>query len=96
MTKKKRVEAPSASLPAEWELADAAALQALSEGTADAEQQKRVLKWWINQCATTYDLSYRPGDTHDTAFAEGRRFCGLQTVKLIKVNIAAMRRGETK
>ena len=96
MTKKKKVEALSASMPAEWDLADAAAMQALERGEATAEQQKRALKWWVNRCCQTYDLSYRPNDTHDTAFAEGRRFCGLQTVKLLHINISALQRGEPK
>lgn len=89
--KKKRVESMSAAMPADWDTADAAAMQALAKGEATAEQQIRALKWWVNKAAATYDLSYRPGDPHDTSFAEGRRFCGLQTVKLTKVNIAALR-----
>lgn len=95
--KKKRVEGLSAAMPAEWDTADASALQALERGEATAEQQIRAIKWWVNKCALTYDMSYRPGDPHDTSFAEGRRFCGLQAVKLLKVNIAALKNtGETK
>lgn len=94
--KKKRVEAQSAAMPADWDIADAAAMQALEKGEATPEQQIRAIKWWVNKCSLAYDMSYRPGDPHDTSFAEGRRFCGLQTVKLTKVNIAALRKtGET-
>lgn len=92
--KKKRVEGLSAAMPADWDIADAAAMQAVERGEATSEQQKRAITWWVNRCAATYDLSYRPGDPHDTSFAEGRRFCGLQTVKLLKVNISALKRTE--
>ena len=95
--KKKRVEAVSACMPIETDIVDAAAMQALERGEADADQQKRILNWFINKAAMTYDMSYRPGDPHETTFAEGRRFCGLQAVKLLKVNIAALRKtGETR
>lgn len=90
---KKKVEALSAAMPPEWELADAAALQAIERGTATPEQQTRALKWIINKAAATYDMSYRPGDPYDTSFAEGRRFCGLQVVKLLHINLSAMQKG---
>ena len=90
--KEKRVVSRSAAMPPDWEIADAAAMQAVERGEASPEQQKRAIAWWITKCAGTYDLSYRPGDTHDTSFAEGRRFVGLQTVKLLKINISALRK----
>ncbi len=80
--------------PADWDLADASAVQALARGDASADQQKRALKWIIEGACSTYDLSYRPGDEgrRDTDFAEGRRFVGLSIVKLLKVNLSALRR----
>lgn len=83
-------------MPAEWELADASAIQGLANGTASPDQQKRALKWIIEQAASLYDMSYRPGEDgrRDTDFAEGRRFVGSQVVKLIKADLAAMRRKE--
>lgn len=90
--KKKRVEGLSAAMPADWSIAEVSAMQAVERGEATPEQQKLAIAWWINKCAATYDLSYRPGDPHDTSFAEGRRFCGLQAVKLLKINIAALRK----
>lgn len=71
-------------------------MQALAAGTADPVQQKRALAWIIEQAAGTYDLSYRPGaqeGDRDTAFAEGKRFVGSQIVKMLKVSVAAIRRG---
>lgn len=82
--------------PPEWELPDASALQALERGEANASQQQRALKWIIEQAAATYGMSYRPGESgdRDTAFAEGRRFVGLQCVKLLRLNLGAMRRND--
>ena len=82
-------------LPAEYIPADATAMQALAAGTANPEQQKRAIRWIIENAAGTYDMSYRPGTEgeRDTAFAEGRRYVGNQIVKLLKISVAAIRRG---
>lgn len=63
------------------------AMQAMENGVADEDQQKLVLKWIID-CAGTYDLSYRPDDNSATNFSEGKRFVGLQIIKLLKLNPA--------
>ncbi len=79
--------------PFPYELADVSAIQACVAGTASAEQQKRALQWIVG-CAGTYDMSYRPGQAgdRDTAFAEGKRFVGLQVVKMTKLNVGLLRR----
>lgn len=74
--------------PAKWDTADASALQALVRGDADAHQQQRALNWIIYNAAGTYDLEYR-AEPRDHAFASGRRFVGLQIVKMLKLNTAA-------
>lgn len=75
-----------------------AAFQALQRGNATTDQQKRALEWLVKDCSQTYDLSYRPGDEgrRDTDFAEGRRFVGLQIVKLLnlKIGLLTKREGE--
>lgn len=78
--------------PAPFEPEDASAIQALERGNATSGQQKRALAWLINKACATYDLSYRPGDEgrRDTDFAEGRRFVGLQLVKLLKIKIGLL------
>ena len=82
-------------LPAKYELADVTAIQALSRGEADKHQQGLVMKWLIENAAMTYELSYRGGDgDRDTAFAEGRRFVGLQIVKMLKLNVSTLRRND--
>jgi hypothetical protein len=73
--------------PPAYEEADATALKALQFGEANPDQQKRALKWIIENAANTYDLSFRPGGEEgrrNTDFAEGRRFVGLEIVKLLK------------
>lgn len=64
------------------------AFKALATGTANEGQQKTALDWLINIAAGTYELSYRSdtdGGERETAFAEGRRFVGLQAVKMINM-----------
>lgn len=64
------------------------ALQALGQGNANEGQQKLALNWIIQDASGAYELSYRSdadGGERETAFAEGRRFVGLQTVKLLKM-----------
>lgn len=84
---------PHAWLPIDdWDVADAAAIQALEKGAATPEQQQRALAFIINKACRTYEPSYSPVREHDTSFAEGRRFAGLQIVKLLRVNVAALSR----
>lgn len=82
----------SAWLPPAYEIADAYALQALERGEADPSMQKRALAWVIQMAAGTYEVSYRSGADGDreTAFAEGRRFVGIEIVKLLKLNTAKL------
>ncbi|TFH47950.1 MAG: hypothetical protein E4H01_07270 [Lysobacterales bacterium] len=77
--------------PPKFEDADAAAVKALAQGNASIHQQKRAFAWIVECAANTYDLSYRPGVDGDreTAFAEGRRFVGLQLVKMVNLKIGA-------
>jgi hypothetical protein len=68
--------------------ADVVALQHVATGRGNEHHQKRVVNLFI-RLATTYDLSFRPdehGGERATAFAEGKRFVGLQVVKLLKAD----------
>lgn len=83
----KRLDKASPAFPPVWDKTDVYAIQALAMGNANDLQQKRALDFIIGLCGT-YDLSYRPGGQEgdrDTAFAEGKRFVGLQIVKLINL-----------
>lgn len=85
-------KSPEAWHPAEWELADASAIQALARGDANADQQRRALEWIVNQAAGTYQMQYRPGSARDTDFSLGRQFVGQQIVKMTKLNISQFKK----
>lgn len=71
--------------PAVWSDADCYAFKALAAGNASEAQQRRALAWLINDAARTYDVSFSPASDRETSFAEGRRFVGLQVVKLLNM-----------
>ena len=75
-----------------WDIPDASALQALARGEATPDQQKRALDWFINRGAMTYEPTFHPGMPDASAFSEGRRFVGLQAVKLLHLNISQLRK----
>lgn len=69
-----------------WPVSTVAAIKAVGKGEARPEQQIAALNFIIEAMAGTYDLSFRPDDRggdRDTAFAEGRRFVGLQLRRVI-------------
>lgn len=76
-------------MPPKWEVADASAIQALVDGRAEPEQQKRAIKWIVEEAAGTYEFNYYPTD-RDTSFALGRAFVGQQIVKMMKLNTSVM------
>lgn len=76
--------------PIAWDPPDVACIQALSRGDASPDQQKRAITLIINRLASTYDMSYRPNNANDTIFAEGKRYVGLQLVKMLHLNLGAI------
>lgn len=80
---------PIPMAPADYDVPDVAALQALQRGDATADQQRRALVWLVEKAALTYDLEYRT-DPRDHAFCSGRRFVGLQIVKMLKLNLTTL------
>jgi len=79
---------------APYKAADASAIQQLEQGTANDQMQQRALAWIINSVCATYDQSYIPGDTHETAFNEGKRYCGNTIVKMLKLEPGKVRSKE--
>lgn len=82
-------------LPVPYELAHVSSLQALERGEASPEQQRRALDWIIRLASGTYDFPYRPGGSdgeRDTNLALGRMFVGQQIVKMLRLNLAKLRR----
>ena len=95
MSERKDSNFPHAWLPvSDWDLADVTALQALERGEASPDQQKRGLAWIINKACLTYESTYSPVSSHDGSFAQGRRFSGLQIIKMLKVNATAIARAK--
>jgi hypothetical protein len=89
-----RVRQQTAWMPWDWsqDIAGASAIQAVAEGRADEEQQKRALKAIVEGVCQTYELSYSPDSERDSAFAEGKRFVGLQIAKLLRLNLTNLKR----
>lgn len=83
-----QIEAASPWLPPPYERAEVVAFQALAAGTADAAQQQRVLKWLLERACGAYEMTFYPGPdgARNSDFAQGRRFVGLQVVKLLHLN----------
>ena len=64
------------------------ACKPMATGTANDIQQQLALDWLITTAAGTYELSFRSdgdGGERETAFGEGRRFVGLQVVKMVNL-----------
>ncbi len=77
--------------PPDYDIEDAGAVQAVMYGRASEEQQRRAMKFIVERLCATYDLSYRSANPHDTSFAEGKRFVGLQLVKYANLNLGRLR-----
>lgn len=74
--------------PAPYDQFDLAAVRAVSQGTASDDQQKRAFNWIVATCAGVKDLPWHPGGAEGaraTDFANGKRFVGLQIVKLATI-----------
>lgn len=84
-------EAPQCLKVPPYELADAYAIQALARGDASEDMQRRALDWIVNKACATYDVSFQPDGDRETAFAEGRRFIGLQIVKMMKLDTGKLK-----
>jgi len=82
---------PTAPATVPYDAAAITAIQALERGEANKFQQTRAMEWILRFVCNTYDQSYTPGDTHETAFREGRRFCGNTIIKMLKLNAANLR-----
>lgn len=78
-------------LPADWSKFDAACIQAVARGEADARQQQHALLVIVEKLAGTYEHTFVPRETETTVYLEGRRSVGLQIVKLVKVDLALVK-----
>jgi hypothetical protein len=92
----KPLPSPPADSPAPFDLPDVAAIQAVYRGEATADQQKRAMDWIIKGAAQIGGQSYRAGDSHATAFVEGRRFVGAQILSLLEMSMEQLRKKATQ
>lgn len=83
---RREVKKPPPYFRFDWDVPDAAALQALQRGTADADQQKRALDWIIRNGAATYQETFQPDGERHSSFMQGRRAVGLKIVELLSVS----------
>ena len=83
-------------LPPAYDIGTAGAFQALARGEAMPHQQQAALKYVIETLAGAYDLSFRPGPDGSrlTDLAEGRRFVGLQIVKLLNLDLNQLKKAD--
>ena len=90
-----KVEEPYPGFPPEYMIADVTAIQAVTEGRANSEQQKRAMIWILYQAAMYNNFEYRT-DGRDHAMCSGRRFVGHQIVKMQSLNVPALIDAEKK
>ena len=86
MAAKKRISGPDQ--PAPFEEADVYAVQALFTGTANDGQQKRAVKWILEEACKVKDLPWVAGGLEGqraTDFANGRKFAGHQILKMLEL-----------
>ena len=60
------------------------AMRALSKGQATDGQQQLAFAWIINVACRVDEPTHWAGDSHTTAYLEGRRSIAADIVKLIK------------
>lgn len=85
-------------IPTPWENADALSMKKLREGAASPVEQRRALDW-ILRCTGLTDEAYRPGDEagrRDTDFALGKANVGRQIAKLLNLDLARVRGGDSE
>lgn len=59
------------------------AIRALSKGEAAAGQQALALGAIIKKLSRAYDLTYLPGQPHESAFLSGRAYVGMNITRII-------------
>lgn len=77
---------------APFEPADAYAIQAIANGTADAEMQQRAMMWILEGACGIHEMSFVPGVEGErmTNLNEGRRFVAKQISEILRTNITVL------
>lgn len=74
----------------QWEIPDAAAIQALFGGRADPDQQKRAINFIVRQVSAIEYLGYDPTSERNTTFALGKQSVGHFIVELSRFNLGTI------
>lgn len=75
--------------PPKYNEQDVIAMQRVFAGEGTKDQQSHVIRFIVENICDAHGMSYRPNE-RDTAFAEGKRFVGLQIAKLCTINLEAV------
>ena len=76
----------------DYDVRIASAVKAFASGRdVPANVAKIVWDYTIRVLCAAYDQSYRPDKPTDTAFVEGRRFVGLQLLKLRDIDLSTLK-----
>lgn len=75
---------------APFEPADATAVQAVFEGQASDEQQRRAMRWILNGACRIHEISFHPENTRLSDFNEGQRFVGKQIAELLRTDVRGL------
>lgn len=81
-------------MPAPYEVAIGHAIQGLNSGTATPDQQRKAMKWIIETLCATYDVTYFPESARNSDFAQGKRWCGQQLVKLSNIKLGLIKKDD--
>lgn len=75
--------------PPRLDLPELAALQAVAQGTASADQQQRAMRVIVEKIGWAYEETYCPGinGERDSNFAQGRRRVGTMLVSFLNANL---------
>lgn len=82
--------------PAAFSLPIAGAIKALATGKATEAQQVLAYNWIVKNAGGIGAQSFRSGDSHATAFMEGRRFVAAQIVSLTTIDMEELKKRATQ
>lgn len=91
-TRVKPLPKAAVDTPAPFTLVQAEAVKAIYLGQASEYQQRIGIEWIIKGAAMIGGQSFRRGDSHDTAFGEGKRFVAQQIMALIDMSADDIRK----
>lgn len=77
-------------------IADVAAVQAIAEGRASEDQQKRGMRWIIETLGMAYQDTFNPDSERVSTFVQGRRFVGLKLVAMLRVDVADLKKRQDR